>query len=49
MLLSESNLPDHLALRIEVHDDKGKVISAGRGAAILKAVTRNDKGSLSGK
>ena len=32
-----------------MHDDKGKVISAGRGAAILKAVTRNDKGSLSGK
>ncbi|HON10815.1 MAG TPA: ATP-dependent RNA helicase HrpA [Chitinispirillaceae bacterium] len=49
MLLSESNLPDHLALRIEVHDDKGKVISAGRGAGILKAATRNAKGSLPGK
>ncbi|NLG16091.1 MAG: ATP-dependent RNA helicase HrpA [Fibrobacter sp.] len=40
-LFAEFNLPDHLALRIEVHDENGKVISAGRGAEVLKAATAN--------
>lgn len=44
-MLAESKLPAHLSLRIEVQNDNGKVITAGRGSDILKNASRNSDGA----
>ena len=45
--MTDSNLPDHLTLRIEVHGDNGKTISSGRGEDVLKVASRNAQDSSS--
>jgi ATP-dependent helicase HrpA len=40
-LLIASKLPDHLTLRVEVHEDNGKVITSGRGGTVLRDISRN--------